>query len=138
MKRPIPWHLILTMLNDGHPIESLAAKFGVPEIEIQKRASVQISGTGYVRSNLEVRNASNQIRSDLTTVLLRQSAELAQQSDYQPNDVAKLAKLIDAAKTLFAWPNAKPQESPSIESPQGAINLDLIKTTPEQMRDLAG
>jgi hypothetical protein len=127
----------MTMFADGHSVDELANKFAVPAVEIQRRATVQISGTGYVRSNLEVRNASNQIRSDLTTVLLRQSAELAKQADYSPADVAKLSKLIDAAKTLFAWPSAKPQESASNDTSPGAINLDLIKTTPEQMRNLA-
>jgi hypothetical protein len=138
MKRPIPWHLIMTMLADGHLVDTLAAKFNVPASEIQRRAALSLSGTGYVRTTLEIKDASNQVKSDLTTVLVRQAADLAKQQTFSPYDITKLTMLVGTAAKLFAWPNPKAVD-PTIANPnpKNAINLELIKTTPEQMRDLA-
>jgi hypothetical protein len=88
----------------------------------------------------EIANASDTVRANLTDVLVKISAKLASLPDnlIGVQNLAQVAKLTDTASKLFCWPNPKPVDtSAQSAQPTAAINLALIRTTPEQLREAA-
>jgi hypothetical protein len=85
----------------------------------------------------QISDASDTVRANLTDVLVAISAKLASLPDnlIGPQNLAQVAKLTDTAAKLFNWPSPKPVDSlaPGV-APTAAINLALIRTTPEQLR----
>jgi hypothetical protein len=94
-------------------------------------------------SKEEIADASDTVRANLVEILLKISAKLASLPDnlIGPQNLAQVAKLTDTAAKLFCWPNAKPVDLSSQllanQFPSQAINLALIHTTPEQLREAA-
>jgi hypothetical protein len=133
----VPWHLIGQLSANGKSVDELSSKFHVSPKRIQKRLNVALATNGHVRTNLEIKEAGNQVKSDLVGVLLKLSRNLATKHDAEPKDSVELTRLIDSAAKLFAWPNAKPVD-PSIilNAPNvvPAVNLNLIRTSPEELR----
>lgn len=85
----------------------------------------------------QISEASDTVRANLTDVLVRISAKLASLPDGSigPQNLAQIAKLTDTAAKLFVWPSPKPIDSQAQGvAPTAAINLALIRTTPEQLR----
>jgi len=135
--KAIPWHLIGELASRGESVKSLAHKFNVSEARINKRLNLALAQNGHVRTNLEIKEASNQVKSDLVGVLLKLSKNLASKDDAEPKDTIELARLIDSAQKLFAWPNPKPVDATVLLNASTivpAVNLNLIRTTPDQLR----
>jgi hypothetical protein len=133
----VPWHLIGQLAANGKSIEELSAKFHVSKARITKRLNLAITQNGHVRSNLEIKEAGNQVKSDLVGVLLKLSRNFASKDQIEPKDSVELSRLIDSAQKLFSWPNAKPVDaSIMLNAPNivPAVNLNLIRTTPDQLR----
>jgi hypothetical protein len=132
-----PWHLIGQLAANGKTVEELSAKFHVSPQRIQKRLNLAITQNGHVRSNLEIKEAGNQVKSDLVSVLLKLTKKLASKHEPEPKDSVELTRLIDSAQKLFAWPNAKPVDASfMLNAPNivPAVNLHLIRTSPEELR----
>jgi len=133
----IPWHLIGELAAKGKTIEELSQKFHVSPKRITKRLNLALTTNGHVRTNLEIKEAGNQVKSDLVSVLLKLTKNLASKHDPEPKDSAELSRLIDSAAKLFSWPNAKPVDATiMLNAPNvvPAVNLNLIRTTPDQLR----
>ena len=85
----------------------------------------------------QISEASDTVRANLTDVLVKISAKLASLPDSTigPQNLAQVAKLTDTAAKLFSWPAPKTVDSLAQGvQPTAAINLALIRTTPEQLR----
>jgi hypothetical protein len=135
--KAVPWHLIGELASRGESVKSLAHKFNVSEARIKKRLALALAPNGHVRSNLEIKEASNQVKSDLVGVLLKLSNNLASKDDSEPKDTIELSRLIDSAQKLFSWPNPKPVDASALLNASTiipAVNLNLIRTTPDQLR----
>jgi len=133
----VPWHLIGQLAANGKTVEELSKKFRVSKNRIKKRLALALAENGHVRSNLEIKEAGYQVKSDLVGVLLKLSQNLASKDDNEPKDTIELARLIDSAQKLFAWPNAKPVDASALLNASTiipAVNLNLIRTTPDQLR----
>jgi hypothetical protein len=133
----IPWHLIGQLAANGKTVEELSSKFHVSKARIQKRLNLAITENGHVRSNLEIKEAGHMVKSDLVGVLLKLSRNLASKHEPDPKDSVELTRLIDSASKLFSWPNPKPIDaSIMLNAPNivPAVNLNLIRTTPDQLR----
>ena len=133
----VPWHLIGQLAANGKSVEELAEKFHVSPNKIRKRLNLAITENGHVRTNLEIKEAGNQVKSDLVGVLLKLSRNFASKEEIEPKDSIELTRLIDSAQKLFAWPNAKPIDASIILNAPNivpAVNLNLIRTTPDQLR----
>src|SRR5260370_38369228 len=133
----VPWHLIGQLAANGKTVEELSEKFRLSPQRIQKRLNLALAQNGHVRSNLEIKEASNQVKSDLVGVLLKLSKNLASKKQTEPKDTIELTRLIDSAQKLFAWPNSKPVDATTLLNPSTiipAVNLNLIRTTPDQLR----
>jgi hypothetical protein len=133
----VPWHLIGQLAANGKSVDELSEKFHVSKARIQKRLNLAIAQNGHVRTNLEIKEASNQVKSDLVGVLLKLSRNFASKEEIEPKDSIELSRLIDSAQKLFSWPNAKPVDaSIMLNAPNivPAVNLNLIRTTPDQLR----
>jgi hypothetical protein len=89
----------------------------------------------------QIADASDTVRANLVNVLLRISNKLAELPNdlIGPQNLAQVAKLTDTAAKLFGWPSTKPIDLSSLPNqlPSPAINLALIHTTPEQLREAA-
>jgi hypothetical protein len=135
--KAVPWHLIGQLAANGKSINELSAKFHVSPKRITKRLNLALAQNGHVRSNLEIKEAGQQVKSDLVGVLLKLSRNLASKHETEPKDSVELTRLIDSAQKLFAWPNAKPVDaSIMLNAPNivPAVNLHLIRTSPEELR----
>jgi hypothetical protein len=91
-------------------------------------------------SKEQISNASDSVRANLVDVLLKISSKLASlpNDSIGPQNLAQVSKLTDTAAKLFAWPHYKPLDASEHQSPaNAAINLALIHTTPEQLRNAA-
>jgi hypothetical protein len=133
----IPWHLIGQLAANGKTVEELSIKFGVSQARITKRLNLAITENGHVRTNLEIKEASNQVKSDLVGVLLRLSRNFASKEEFEPKDAIELTRLIDSASKLFSWPNAKPVDASALLNASTivpAVNLNLIRTSPQELR----
>jgi hypothetical protein len=89
-------------------------------------------------SSAELQDASNQVKANLVVTLQKIVAKLASEPP-DSIDLSKFSRLVETSARLFAWPATKAVEiSTSNESPfkqlNTAINLALIRTTPEQLR----
>jgi hypothetical protein len=83
----------------------------------------------------QICEASDSVRANLTDALLKISAKLCSLPELGPQNLAQVAKLTDTAAKLFVWPSPKPIDSLAQGvAPTAAINLALIRTTPEQLR----
>jgi hypothetical protein len=85
----------------------------------------------------QISEASDTVRANLTDVLVKISAKLASLPDHAigTQNLAQVAKLTDTAAKLFSWPAPKTVDSLAQGvAPTAAINLALIRTTPEQLR----
>jgi hypothetical protein len=133
----VPWHLIGQLAANGKSVDELSLKFGVSKARITKRLNLALAQNGHVRTNLEIKEAGHQVKSDLVSVLLKLTKNLASKDQPDPKDSHELTRLIDSAAKLFSWPNAKPVD-PSIilntANQTPAINLNLIRTSPEELR----
>jgi hypothetical protein len=135
--KAVPWHLIGQLAANGKTVEELSSKFGVSKARITKRLNLAITQNGHVRSNLEIKEAGNQVKSDLVSVLLKLTKNLASKDQTEPKDSVELTRLIDSAQKLFSWPNAKPVDASIILNAANqtpAINLNLIRTSPQELR----
>jgi hypothetical protein len=135
--KAVPWHLIGELAAKGKSVDELSAKFHVSPQRIQKRLSLALADNGHVRTNLEIKEAGYQVKSDLVSVLLKLTKNLANKHETEPKDSAELTRLIDSAAKLFSWPNAKPVDASAIFNGSTiipAVNIDLIRTTPDQLR----
>jgi hypothetical protein len=133
----VPWHLIGQLAANGKTVEELSAKFHVSPNRIQKRLNLALATNGHVRSNLEIKEAGNQVKSDLVSVLLKLTKNLASKHETEPKDSIELTRLIDSASKLFSWPNAKPVDASimlNAANQTPAINLNLIRTSPQELR----
>src|SRR5258707_6623455 len=135
--KAVTWHLIGQLAAEGKSVEELSKKFRVSPNRIKKRLNLALAQNGHVRSNLEIKECSNQVKSDLVGVLLKLSKNLASKKQTEPKDTIELTRLIDSAQKLFAWPNSKPVDATTLLNPSTiipAVNLNLIRTTPDQLR----
>src|SRR6266481_6556061 len=135
--KAVPWHLIGQLAASGKSVEELSEKFRVSKARIKKRLALALAQNGHVRSNLEIKDAGQQVKSDLVGVLLKLSKKLASKDDTEPKDSVELTRLIDSAQKVFAWPNAKPIDASALLNASTiipAVNLNLIRTTPDQLR----
>jgi hypothetical protein len=133
----VPWHLIGQLAANGKSVHELSIKFGVSPKRIQKRLNLALAQNGHVRSNLEIKEAGNQVKSDLVSVLLKLTNNLASKDQTEPKDSVELTRLIDSASKLFSWPNPKPVDaSIMLNAPNivPAVNLHLIRTSPDELR----
>jgi hypothetical protein len=135
--KAVPWHLIGQLAANGKSVNELSAKFHVSPKRIQKRLSLALAQNGHVRTNLEIKQAGHQVKSDLVSVLLKLTKNLASKHETEPKDSVELTRLIDSAQKLFSWPNAKPIDASfMLNAPNivPAVNLNLIRTSPEELR----
>src|SRR5260370_24831391 len=135
--KAVPWHLIGQLAANGKSVDELSQKFRVSPNRIRKRLNLALSQNGHVRSNLEIKEAGYQVKSDLVTVLLKLSKNLASKDETEPKDTIELTRLIDSAQKLFAWPNSKPVDASALLNASTiipAVNLNLIRNTPDQLR----
>jgi hypothetical protein len=133
----VPWHLIGQLAANGKSVDELSAKFHVSPKRIQKRLSLALAPNGHVRTNLEIKEAGHQVKSDLVSVLLKLTKNLASKNDLDQKDTVQMQRLIDSAQKLFSWPNAKPVDATALLNASTiipAVNIDLIRTTPDQLR----
>jgi hypothetical protein len=135
--KAIPWHLIGQLAANGKSIEELSTKFHVSQARIAKRLNLALAQNGHVRTNLEIKEAGNQVKSDLVSVLLKLSADLASKHNPDAKDTVQMHRLIDSAQKLFSWPNAKPVDASIMLNASNivpAVNLHLIRTSPQELR----
>jgi hypothetical protein len=135
--KAVPWHLIGQLAANGMSVDELSEKFHVSPKRITKRLNLALASNGHVRSNLEIKEAANQVKSDLVSVLLKLTKNLASKHQPDTKDSAELSRLIDSASKLFAWPNAKPVDASILLNATNvvpAVNLNLIRTSPEELR----
>jgi hypothetical protein len=135
--KAVPWHLIGQLAANGKTIEELSSKFHVSQARITKRLNLALATNGHVRSNLEIKEAGNQVKSDLVSVLLKLTKKLASKTKPNPKDTVQMQRLIDSAQKLFSWPNAKPVDASSMLNASNivpAVNLNLIRTSPQELR----
>ena len=133
----VPWHLIGQLAANGKTVDELSEKFRVSPNRIRKRLALALAQNGHVRSNLEIKEAGYHVKSDLVGVLLKLSKNLASKELTEPKDTIELTRLIDSAQKLFAWPNPKPVDATVLLNASTivpAVNLNLIRTTPDQLR----
>jgi hypothetical protein len=133
----VPWHLIGQLAANGKTVEELSLKFGVSQNRIQKRLNLALATNGHVRSNLEIKEAGQQVKSDLVSVLLKLTKNLASKDQIEPKDSHELTRLIDSASKLFSWPNPKPVDASALLNAPNvvpAVNLNLIRTSPDELR----
>jgi hypothetical protein len=106
------------------------------ESDLRKYISTHCTTGSNVRTNLEVIQASNQVRDDLVSSLLNASAMLKAKEAFNRDEIAALEKLTATAAKLFQWPAARPVDSTNgLETDAGAINLNLLRLSPEQIRN---
>jgi hypothetical protein len=81
----------------------------------------------------EIENAGETVRANLIDAVVQISAKLA---NVGLHDLTQIAKLTDTAQKLFAWPSVKPGDANNSLATltNGAINVQLIRTTPDQLR----
>jgi hypothetical protein len=135
--RAIPWHLIGELAQKGKTLDELSEKFSIPKNRIQKRLNLALASNGHVRTNAEIKEAGHQVKDDLVTVLLKLTKNLASKDQSEPKDSVELTRLIDSAQKLFAWPNPKPVDVTAMLNGQSivpAVNIELIRTSPDQLR----
>jgi hypothetical protein len=88
-------------------------------------------------SKAELADASDQVRANLVITLQKLTAKLASEEAGSIN-MSHFKGLVEAASRLFAWPAPKAIEvsnpEDSAKQLHAAINLALIRTTPEQLR----
>jgi flagellar motor protein MotB len=85
----------------------------------------------------QFKDSSETVKASLVKIVLKLTARMANSSTLSARDVNRLAKLTDIAQKLFAWPSAKPMDQNQLtlnNIASGAINVALIRTTPEQLR----
>lgn len=162
--RAIPWNLICKLALRGTTLESLSRQFAVSVDQIQKRLDVaverQASATLVrIRSNAEINLASNRAKADLVQILQESINELVCSDQPRLSQLSEFQTLLTSAARLFSWPtvsvsrlsgyqpnqplsyasNLSPVDQQNLvdQSPQTAVNLALIQTTPEQLALLA-
>jgi hypothetical protein len=88
-------------------------------------------------SRADLQEASEHVKTNLVRMLIKLTDLLVTQEP-DISSIAQTAKLTDVASKLFAWPAAKAIEisnpEDSAKQLHTAINLALIRTTPEQLR----
>jgi hypothetical protein len=130
-----PWHFIGQLYQAGSSVVDLAQRFKVNERKLRAYLAKH-SATNKVRSDLEVKIASTLARDDLVSTLLKATALLKTKDQFAKDDLAALERLTNTAAKLFTWPAAKPVESiTSANETNDAINLSLLRLTPEQIRE---
>lgn len=119
----------------------MTARFHVPIETLKKRlATAYDSERLDIRSDAQIKAVGEQVKSDLVTALARLSQQLANQDELTLRDAPALDRLISSAAKLFAWPSPKPVDAGSnalMSSNGNAINLALIRTSPEQLKQLS-
>jgi transposase-like protein len=131
-----PWFFIAQLYQAGSSVVDLAKRFGVNERQLRQYLAKHAAAGGKTRSDLEVKLASNQVRDDLVSSMLKASAALKSKEAFTRDDVATLEKLTNTATKLFAWPAPKPVESSSASGDAtDAINIGLLRLSPEQIRN---
>jgi hypothetical protein len=86
-------------------------------------------------------DASDQVKANLVTVLQKLTAKLAAEPVDSVN-ISHFRTLVETASRLFGWPAVKAVDlsavdDSSVHQLHTAINLALIRTTPEQLREKA-
>jgi hypothetical protein len=132
-----PWFQIGKRYSQGWSVVRLLKAYPqLKEAELRKYLATHCTTGGKVRTNLEVIQASNQVRDDLVSSLLNASAMLKAKEAFNRDEIAALEKLTATAQKLFQWPAARPVESANaLPSEAGAINLNLLRLSPEQIRN---
>jgi hypothetical protein len=141
---PVPWHLIAKQWRSGSTLEALAIRYNVSIDNLKKQLATRYDSERLdIRSNAQIRAVGEQVKSDLVTALARLSQTLANKSDLDLRDAPALDRLVSTAARLFSWPNPKPFDADLsngtslLSGNTNAINLALIRTTPEQLKQLA-
>jgi hypothetical protein len=131
-----PWFQIGQRYQQGWSIVRLLKHYqGLKESDLRKYLATHCTTGGNVRTNLEVIQASNQVRDDLVSSLLNASALLKAKEAFNRDEIAALEKLTATAAKLFQWPAARPVDSVTLPAEAGAINLNLLRLSPEQIRN---
>jgi hypothetical protein len=108
------------------------------------------NGEMYVRTNAEINQASSRVRNDLVSILMEAIDELSVSTKPRLAELDKFEKLLSSAARLFQWPTMQATRYlhtgniqaygsgiDSNSTPNSAVNLALIATTPEQLAVLA-
>jgi hypothetical protein len=137
---PVPWHLIARQWKNGSSLDALSARFNVSIDQLKSKLATRYDSDRLdIRTNAQIKLIGEQVKSDLVTALARISQSLANQPDISLRDAPALDRLINSAARLFSWPSPKPFESQSTltSGNTNAINLALIRTTPDQLKALS-
>jgi hypothetical protein len=127
-------------------VVELARRFRVNERQLRTYLAKHVTEEGRVRTNLEVKRLSEEVRGDLARALSEASRAIVMGEPVSREAVNTIKSLVDSAHKLFAWPVAKAVEvnvgvsNNVVEQSEGggAINLPLLRMSPEAMERYGG
>lgn len=135
-----PWYFIgCVYAKGGSSVEGLAQRFGVNERQLRTYLAKHVTEAGKVRTDLEVKRLSLEVRGDLAKALGEAAKAISRGEPLSSQAVGQLKGLVDSAAKLFAWPVAKAVEvrvESGISGGEDAINLPLLRMSPEAMEAL--